>query len=488
MAPSFRPARYFRAGLALGIVSFASACSRAVDTTPVDRTRSPVLPAPSDLKLPPITSKQLANGLRLMLVEHHELPVVNFIMLVGSGAETDPADRLGLATLTAAMLDEGAAGRDALAIADQAAFLGASLTTSSGWDASRISLQTITSQLDSAMALFADVVLRPSFPEKELDRLRRERLTTILQIQDSPPQIAEIAFARVIFGEQNPYGRPQLGLARTVEAISLEDVRGFYQRHYRPNNSTLIVVGDFNPADMERRIEKLFGSWEKADVPQPVFGPAPERTSTGIYIVDKPDAPQASVRIGHVGTARSTPDFFGLIVANTVLGGSFTSRLNMNLREARAFTYGASSRFDMRKSRGPFVARAEVFVAKTDSALTEFMKELNAIRDTIPAAELDKARQYLQLQLPDAFETTSDIASQLVQVALYGLPLDFYETFARNVGQVSQADAQRIMGTNVKPTSVAVVIVGDRRELEQRLRRLGLGPIELRDVNGAPIR
>jgi predicted Zn-dependent peptidase len=475
------------AGTALAAVLLGG-CTRAVDSTPIDRTRAPELASPAELRFPPVVERELDNGLKLMMVEHHELPVVNFIMLVGSGAEVDPAGKLGLATLTASMLDEGAGGRDALAIADQAAFLGSALSSSSGWDASRVTLQAITSQLDSAMALFADVVLRPSFPEKELERLRRERLTTILQIQDSPPQIADIVFARVVFGEANPYGRPQLGTEQTVPSITLEDVSSFYRTHYRPNNSTLIVVGDFAPADMERRVAGMFGKWERADVPKAVFGEPPARTSAGIYIVDKPGAPQASVRIGHVGTARSTPDYFGLVVANTVLGGSFTSRLNMNLREAKAFTYGAGSRFDMRKSPGPFVARAEVFVDKTDSALTEFVKELNAIRDTIPAAELDKAKQYLQLQLPDAFETPSDIANQLVPVALYGLPTNYYESFARNIGMVGQSDAQRVASARIMPDRTAIVIVGDRRALEPRLARLNLGRIELRDISGAVIR
>ncbi len=476
----------------LGAIALMSltgiACAKAVDTTPVDRSTPPALAKPANLTLPPVVSHKLSNGLELLMVEHHELPVVNFIMLVGAGPEMDPDDKLGLATLTAALLDEGAGDRTALSIADQAAFLGATLSTSSGWDASRISLQTMTAQQDSALALFADVVLRPTFPDGELERLRTERLTTILQLRDSPPQIADIAFARVVFGDENPYGRQQLGTEATIAGLKRADIEGFYRRTYRPNNSKLVVVGDFKSADMEQRIQGLFGKWEQAVVGTHPPAAAPARTSTAIYLVDKPGAPQSSMRIGHVGVARSTPDYFGLVVANTVLGGSFTSRLNMNLREQKAFTYGASSRFEMRKSAGPFSARAEVVAAKTDSALVEFMKELNAIRDTVPAAELEKAKQFMQLQLPDAFETTGDIAAQLVPLALYDLPLDYYNKLAQSITAVSQSEAQRVMTAHLDPSKLAIVIVGDRKVIEPGIRKLGIGTITVVDENGVPVK
>ena len=470
------------------LLAALAACMPQGDATPVDRSTSPVLGNPENLQLPPVVSKELPNGLQLLMVEHHELPVVNFIMLVKSGPETDPSDRLGLSTLTAAMMDEGAGSRDALAIADQVAFLGATLGTSSGWDASRVSLQTITTQIDSALALFADVIMRPTFPDAELERLRRERLTALIQIQDNPPQIAEIAFARIVFGDAHPYGRPQLGNEKTVASITREDVQGYYRSNYRPNNSTLIVVGDFSPADIEKRITTLFGGWERGEVPQIAAVAPPARSRSSVYLIDKPRTPQASVRVGHVGVARSSPDYFGLAVANTVLGGSFTSRLNMNLREAKAFTYGANSRFDMRETPGPFAARAEIFTTKADSGIAEFMKELSAIRDSIPAAELEKAKQYLQLQLPNAFETPGDIAAQLVPIALYGLPLDYYNTYAQSIGSVTVADAKRVAEAHINPANAAIVVVGDRREIEAALRKLGLGPVEIRDIHGAAVR
>ena len=411
---------------------------QAASTTP------PQLSEPKPLTLPAVVKNVLPNGLTLLIVEQHELPLADFVMVVKSGSEVDPAHKEGVASLTSAMLDEGTTTRSSMAIADQAAFLGIELSTAGGWDASRITLHTPTVQLDSALALFADVALRPSFASKELDRLRKERLTQILQIKDRGPQIADLAFSSILYGENHPYGRWQSGTEASVKSFARADLQKFYSTYFRPNNSTLIIVGDVTPADITARIEKLFGSWKLASVPTAKFGTTPAIAATTVYIVDKPGAPQSSFRIGSIGVARSTQDFFPLQVMNTILGGSFTSRLNQNLRETRGYTYGAGSGFAMRQVAGPFTARAEIVAAKSDSALIEFMKELRGIRDTVPTTELAKAKRYLQLQLPSQFETTTDIAFGLLPVALYNLPLDYYNSYAQNIGAVTQADVQRV--------------------------------------------
>ncbi|MGQ0561935.1 MAG: M16 family metallopeptidase [Gemmatimonadota bacterium] len=450
-------------------------------------TAPPALAAPKPLSLPQVLERTLPNGLRLLLVEHHELPIADFVLVVHSGSEVDPARKEGAASLVSALLDEGTATRSSLQIADQAAFLGVSLTTSSGWDASRVSLHTPTEQLDSALALFADVALRPSFAAHELERLRKERLTQILQIRDRAPQIADLAFSSILYGENHPYGRWQMGTEAAVKAITRADLERFYNTYYRPNHSTLIVVGAVTPADIEARIAKLFGAWKRADVPAARFGRVPPIAATTIYLIDKPGAPQSSFRIGNVGAARSTEDYFPLQVMNTILGGSFTSRLNQNLRETRGYTYGAGSAFDMRQSAGPFHARAEIVATKSDSALIEFMKELRGIRDTVPAAELEKAKQYLQLQLPSQFETTYDIAQGLVPVALYSLPLDYFDRYAQNIAAVTQQDVQRVAQQYVTPDRLAIVIVGDRQTIEQGIRAVNIGTVEIRDMSGRPI-
>jgi predicted Zn-dependent peptidase len=447
-----------------------------------------MLGGPPSLTLPPVVRRELSNGLTLMVVEQHELPLADFLLLVRTGGEADPPAKSGLALLAADLLDEGTTTRESLAIADQQAYLGVQLRTGSGWDASTISLHTPTAQLDSALALFADVVLHPTFPEREFARLRTQRITSLIQLKDRPPAIADRAYASILFGDAHPYGRPLSGTEASVAKVSREDVVQLYRTYFRPNNATLLVVGDVKPADIERRVRALFGGWERAEVPATNYTAPPPPATTTVYLIDKPGAPQSSIRIGTIGVPRSTEDYFAIQVMNTVLGGVFTSRLNQNLRETHGYTYGAGSGFSMRRAAGPFTARAEVTGTKTDSALVEFLKELRAIRDTVPAAELAKAKRYLQLQLPSDFETSGDIAGQLVPIVLYGLPLDYYNTYVQQIGSVGQADVQRVSMKYVDPARFAIVVVGDRASIEPGLRALNVGTLQIRDISGQPIR
>jgi predicted Zn-dependent peptidase len=457
-----------------------------------DLTKPPTLAPPSQLALPPITSTRLENGLEIVVVEHHELPVVDVALVVRSGHEADPRNHAGLASLTAAVVDEGTRTRTALQIADQQAFLGVRLGTSAGWDASTVTLHAPTAQLDSALALFADVVLNPTFPEAEVKRLKAERQTTLTQLKDRPPAIADQAFAAIVFGSDHAYGQPALGTEQSVEQIDRNDIRGYHEANYRPSNATLLVIGDVRPDDIRRRLTVLFERWPRGRRLTAVFTRMPNRGATArpttIYLIDKPGAPQSSVRIGSISAARSTPDYFPLLVMNTVLGVPFTSRLMQNLRETHGYTYGAVSRFDMRREAGPFIARAEVVAAKTDSSLLEFMKELRAIRDTVPQAELQRAKRYLQLQLPSLFETTGDIALQLTPLVTYGLDLDFYNRYVRAIEQITQADVQRVARKYIDPERLTIVVVGDRKQIEPGIRALGIGPVEIRDIYGRPLR
>jgi zinc protease len=460
-----------------------------VVSAPIDLTKPPVLAAPPALRVPPITTRQLANGLRIVVVEQHELPIADVILQIRNGGEADPANRAGTAALAAALLTEGTTTRSALAIADQAAFLGVRVTAGSGWEQSTVSLHTPTAQLDSALALFADVALHPAFPAGDLERVRKVRLTSLQQLRDRGPSIADRAYASALYGEQHPYGRPLAGTEASLASISRADLQSFYDTYYRPNNATLLVVGDVRPDDVERRAQTLFGSWARADVPAPVNATAQAPTATTLVLIDKPGAAQSSFRLGGIGVPRSTKDYFALQVLNTILGGSFTSRLNQNLRETKGYTYGAGSGFAMRRLAGPFVASAEVVSAKSDSALIEFVKELRAIRDTVPSDELAKAKRYLQLGMPQDFETTSSIAGELLPLITYGIPLDFYNSAVENIGAVTQADVQRVAREYVNPDKLTVVIVGDRKSIEPGLRALRPGEIvvrDVRDVLGAP--
>ena len=452
-----------------------------------DRSKPPELGPPPPVSLPPIITRQLPNGLKLLIVEQHELPLADFVLLVGSGSTSDPTSKPGIANLTAAMLREGTTTRKSLEIADQIAFLGINLSPASSWESSTLSLHTPTAQEDSALALFADVVLHPSFPPSDFERIRKNRLTELLQLRDQGPAIANIAFPAIVYGNAHPYGAPSLGTEASVKSLTPADLESYYRANFRPNNSTMIIVGDVNPSQIEQKINSLFGSWQRGDVPRLSYGEPPKSQTTTIYLIDKPGAAQSSFRIGSVGVPRSTRDYFALTVMNTILGGSFTSRLNQNLRETRGYTYGAGSRFDMRRAAGPFLATAEIVTAKSDSALLEFMKELNAIRQSVPANELFRAKRYLQLQQPGNFETTQDIAFQLLPVALYGLPLDYYNNYVQNIEAVTQADVARVAQQYINPASLAVVIVGDRKTIEQGLKATNVGPIVIRDISGQPI-
>jgi zinc protease len=485
-----------RVGLAV-LATAISACSQSATvasstasvpapaSASVDLTKPPVLGAPTALALPAVVTRDLPNGLRLMVVEQHELPLADFVLVVKSGGETDEPGKLGTATLATSLLKEGTTTRNSLQIADQEAFLGVDIFAGSGWDGTTVQLHTPTAQLDSALALFADIALRPAFPANELERLRKNRLTSLLQVKDRAPEIANRAYAAIVYGSA-AYGRPLTGDEASTNAIQQADVRRFYDTYFRPNNATLLVVGDVRPDDVERRVRALFGGWQRGTVPPAAYGQPSPAKGTTIYIVDKPGAAQSSFRIGGVGVARSTQDYFPLTVMNTALGGSFTSRLNQNLRETKAYTYGASSGFAMRRTAGPFTASAEIVAAKTDSALIEFMKELRAIRDTVPQDELEKTKRYLQLQLPGRFETTGGIAGQLSQLVPYDVPLSFYNGYTQNIAAVSKADVQRVARQYIDPDRLAIVIVGDRKSIEPTLKATKLGEVVIVDMTGRP--
>lgn len=450
-------------------------------------TQPPKLAEPTPLTLPAMVERTLPNGLRLVVVEQRELPVVDAYLVIRSGSEADPADKAGLATLTANLLDEGAGSRDALSLAEEIGFLAIRLGTSASLESSTIVLHSTTATLDSAMALMADVVLRPTFPEKEFTRLRNERLTALLQEQDRGPAMADRAFAALVYGETHPYGRSASGTRETVERITLDDVKGFWRTYFRPNNATLVVVGDLSVADAQVLATRAFGSWARATVPSVTYAKAPTATSTAIHIVDKPKAAQSSFRIGGIGVARSTADYYPLMVMNTALGGSFTSRLNNTLREVKGYTYGAGSGFSMRREAGPFTARAEVVSAKTDSALIEFMKELNGIRKPLPPEELAKVKRYLRLGYADGFETTGDIAYQISGLVTYGLPLSTLGAFDAGIAKVTAAEVRRVANRYLDPTTLQIVIAGDRATIEPALKATKIAPVDVRDMRGRPV-
>ena len=444
-----------------------------------DRSKPPVTGPAPELKLPPIQRFTLGNGLRVWLLEQHEVPLVQANLVVLSGAAADVPGQFGAASMTAAMLDEGAAGKAALALADEIEFLGATVSTSASFDASAVRLSTPAARLGDAMALMAQVALTPDFPETDFNRLRTERLTSLLQARDDASALVGLAFPRLLYGPEHRYGTGAAGTEATLKALGVAELRAFHRAHYRPDNAVLIVVGDITPGALRPLVEQRFGSW-KAEGAMPAALPvrnSPQPGKRQIYIVDKPGAAQSQIRIGLVGVPRSTPDYIALDVLNTMFGGAFTSRLNQNLRETHGYTYGAFSMFDMRKAAGPFFAMAGVQTDKTADALKEFFIELTNILKPIPADELDRFKNYAALGYAGEFETNSQLAAKLEGLAVYNLPEDEFSTYVGAVRKVTPADVQRVAKQYLLLDKLAVVVVGDRASIEAPIRATNLGPV-----------
>jgi zinc protease len=468
----------------LGLVVIAFAAVVALSAQAPDRSHPPQPGPPAALRLPPIHKLKLSNGLPVWIVEMHKVPVAQVNLLVFSGTTDDPPGKYGVASLSTAMLEEGAGSRSALEVADAVDFLGADLGAASGIDSSAVRLHVPIEHLADALPLMADVALRPTFPKDELERQRQQRLTSMLQGREDPPTMASVTFSRVLYGKGHRYGTPQMGTAETIKTFTTDDLRGYYASAFRPENATLLAVGDITPEKVMPLLEKNFGSWKASGKAAPEKLPAAdEPTERTIYLVDKPGAPQTQIRIGWIGVPRATPDYFPITVMNTILGGSFSSRLNMNLREQHGYTYGASSSFDMRASAGPFFAAAGVQTDKTAEALKEFFNELNAILKPIPAEELARAKNYVSLRYPGAFEATGDMSRRLEDALVYHLPDDYFAKYVQNIQAVTAADVQRVAQKYIQPGKFAVVIVGDQKAIEGGVRALNLAPIKVLGVD-----
>jgi predicted Zn-dependent peptidase len=459
--------------LALGVWVAATSAQQAPD-----RSQPPAVGPTPALHLPAVEKRTLSNGLQVWIMGVHKVPTVHLELVIRTGTAADPKGRYGLASLTADMLDEGAGTRDALQIADAVDFLGAELSASAAVDASYIDLHVPVARLKDALTVMADVVARPTFPADELKRLRDERLASLLEAQDDPEQLVQFAFPRLVFGVQHRYGSALMGTGSSINAITSADMKAFHAAHYVPSNARLIVVGDVTAASVLPALERALAGWTGAVAAAAARLPEPAQlTARHVYLVDKPGAAQSQVRIGWVGPPRSTPDYFALRVMNTVLGEAFTSRLNTNLREVHGYAYGASSRFDMRRTAGPFYAAAGVQTDKTADALKEFFVELTNIHERLTPGELEKAKNYLARQLPRSFETQRAAANALAQLYVYDLPPDYFDTYSRRVAAVTAEDVTRAAGTYIQPDKFAVVIVGDRKTIEASVRALNLGPI-----------
>ncbi|MEP7324303.1 MAG: pitrilysin family protein, partial [Gemmatimonadota bacterium] len=432
--------------LALGLLTALTALSASTASAQgFDRTKPPALRAPARLKLPPIHSEQLPNGMKLYVIEMHEVPLVQYGLAFSGGARFDQQSP-GMTSFTANMLDEGAGTRDAIGIASEAEFLGARLSTGSDWDGSYISLKTPKRTMGQALDLMADVVMRPTFNQSEVARQRDLRLAGILQQRDQPNTMAALAFNSLLYPAGHPYHQPLGGDSITTSGLDSTKVRAFYQAHYGPGNATMVIAGDVTLTEARAAVMQRFGNWRApAAAAAPVTSTTAVDRATTVFLVDKPGAAQSVITIGRPGVERSNPDYAAIEVMNTLLGGSFSSRLNQNLRETRGYTYGAGSGFAYRLAPGPFAARAAVRTDVTDSSLIEFFAEFRRIRDTaVSAVELERAKSYLALGLAAEFETTSQMAGEIADLVHFGLPMTYYDDYVNKVMAVTIADVQRV--------------------------------------------
>lgn len=450
----------------------------------IDRATPPPVGPPPAVHLPTAQVFRLSNGLPVVTVGRHGVPVVNVTLQILGGGWEVAAERAGLAAFTSDLLDEGTETRSALEIAEALERLGAGWASMAGRDASTVRMGVVRPRFEEALEVFGEVLTRPTFPAAEVDRVRTEQLTRILQGNAEPRVLADEALARVLYGDVHPYGQPVLGTRDTVEGLTREDALAFYESRYRPGHATLIVTGDVTRESIEPLLEATLRGWRGGGLPEVRHAePAPAITTT-IYLVDRPGAPQSEVRVGRLSTDRRTPDYFPLTVLNTVLGGSFTSRLNMRLREEKGFTYGARSSFALRRRIGPFVAGAAVHTPVTGGAVVEFLEEIRRLTEApVPAAELVRAKNYVALRLPQGFETAADLSTRLSELVLNDLPMDYYDGYVDAVLAVTAEDvlaaARRYLAGGL-----TVVVVGDRAAVEEPLRALGVGDVVALEPSG----
>ena len=448
------------------------------------RFEMPQPAAARTLQLPTPASVTLPNGLTLILNERGGVPIVAANLVLRTGSDANPLDKGGLASFVGSMLDEGTTTRDALQIADEVAFLGATLTTGSTMDATTVRSRSLRKNFDATLSLMADVALRPSFPVEEIERQRASRLGQLVQRRDNPGQVAAEVMAVALYGPRHPYGYTEIGTESSMKAVMRDDMVAFWKQHFVPGNAALVVAGNISMSELRGLAEEAFGAWT-GDAPTPAELGDADTTTARVIIVDKPGAPQTQLRVAGIGAARSSPDFRALQVMNTALGGLFSSRINMNLREQHGYSYGAYSAFVFRRGAGPFLVSGGVRTDVTAPAVTEIFNEIaGMIEEPIPEEELQKAKDSMAYSLPGAFETSRNAVNNFSNIFVYDLGLDYYTRYARQVNAITAEQALDVARRYLVPERLVVIAVGDRAAIEEDLRNLSLGTVEFWDAEG----
>jgi predicted Zn-dependent peptidase len=469
------------------VVTAPQAPSPAAPATPArpptpegpDRTEPPPLGSAPELRLPEQKHFVLRNGLKVRVVEYRRLPIVAVNLVADAGGARDPAGRPGLASFTASMLTEGTKNRSATQLSDEAGFLGATIAAGAGFDSASVSGATLAKHLPKFLELFADVAMNPAFPRADFERVQDERLVTLLQQRDQPQAIASRAFAPVFWGA-HPYGHYLLGTEDAVKATRPKDLAAFHARHWRPGSAELVVVGDVSERELRPLLEATLGGW-KPGKPVPALAPAPPAAPRRTVVLEKADAPQAYLLLGMPGLRRSSDEFVTASVAFQVLGGGMSSRLFRNLREEKGYTYGIYARGDSRRLGGVSFVVGSVKAEVTGAAVKELLGELERLREQpVPVEELDDAKNALVLGLPADFATAGAIAGRLAELAVHGLPDDYWNRYAERVRKVSAEDVQRFARERLDPAKLTTVMVASPDVVKAQLEGLPLGPLELR--------
>jgi zinc protease len=434
---------------------------------------------------PKIETWSLANGVRVFFVERHDLPIVSVRVLSTAGAGDVPA-KPGIVSFMGAMLEQGAGKRSALALSDDYEALGAEHGTWADWDQCGAHAKVLASRLAPALDMLADVVLHPTFPEAEIERLRKRWLASIEQEKSNPSRIEQNAIGVALFGHAHPYGHSQHEVASAIEKLTRADVESAWRRVFAPRSTAIVVAGDVSADGLRTMLQARFGAWAggaaaRAPVPH-APAPAP-KGARSVSIVDLAGAAQSQVYVVAEGPSIGTPDRVPITVMNLILGGMFSSRINIDLREAHAYTYGAFSRFSMRHGAGPFTAGGAMFADHTGDAVRELLTQVDRIRaEPVTTDELADAKEHAKLALPARFESVEEVTHALQEIATYGLPLDEYATLSVRIDAVTAADVQRVAKQWLHPEAMRVVVTGDRAKIEKDLT--AYGSIETRDAYG----
>ncbi len=427
------------------------------------------------VNIPPSTSVTLDNGLKVVMMEYHRLPIVEMRLTIGGGTSLDPDSLTGLAGMTAELLRQGTATRTATQIAEQVDFIGATLGTGADDDFFSISTEFLTKDMETGLGLFADVVLNPTFPREEIDRSRSQRLAGLEQAKENPRAIAAVAFAKAVYGN-HPYGRQSDGTAASLPRITRDALTAFYRSTFLPNNSLLVAVGDFRPEDMLARIKGAFGGWKPGAMPALPSAKPEFHTGRRVVVVDKPDATQTQIRIGNTGIGILNPDRIAITVANTILGGGFTSRLVDRIRVKNSLTYNIGSSFSAGRIGGSYLISTFTKNQTVRKTIDLTLAEVKKIRDDgVTAEELSKAKNYIAGSYARSLQAPDDLAERLSMSIFYGFPDDYLRTYVSRVNSVTSDDVLRVLRKYFEYDNLVFVLVTNPGETKSQLD--GLGPI-----------